>query len=78
MDDLCSRTYVWLLTSIESTTSDPLEIFQPSHAMTSSSHHPIKTLKGPQTLSEHPPVKGKCTCLVHVIHVVSTLTLYRG
>ena len=80
MDDLCSRTYVWLLTSIESTTFDPWEIFLPSHmhAMMSSSHHPIKTLKGPQTLSEHPPVKGKCTFLVHVIHVVSTLTLYLG
>ena len=76
MDDLCSRTYVWLLTSIESTTFDSLETFLPKHAMTSSSHYPIKTLKGPQIL--HPLIKGKCTSFVHVIHVVSTLTLYRG
>ena len=70
---LCSDIYGFL--HLDSTTSEPLETLQPSRfkpPVTLSSHYPTKTLEGPQTLSEHPPVKGKCTCLVHVTRVVST------
>ena len=61
----CQVPYIWLLTLIESTTSDPLETVLPSSAMTSSSQqYPTKTLASPQTLSEHPLAKSKSTCLV--------------
>ena len=69
---LCSHIYGILY--LESTTSEPLEAMQPSRfkpPVTLSSHYPTKTLEGPQTLSEPPPLKGKCTCLVHVTHLLA-------
>ena len=52
---------------VDSTTSEPLETLQPSHfkpPVTLSSHYPMKTLEGPQTLSEPPP-KGKEPMFIH-------------
>ena len=77
---LCVWQFIQLYDSLhlDSTTSAPVASFLPSHSQRSAtlpSHYPTKMLEGPQTLSEPPPVKGKCTCLVHVIHVVSTLNL---
>ena len=74
---LCVWQFTQLYDSLhlDSTTSAPMASFLPSHSQRSAtlpSHYPTKMLEGPQTLSEPPPVKGKCTCLVHVTHVVST------
>ncbi len=76
---LCSHIYGILY--LESTTSEPLEAMQPSRfkpPVTLPFQYSTKTLEGPQTLSEPPPllserplVKGKCTCLVHVTHLLA-------
>ena len=76
---LCSHMYGIL--HLESTTSEPLETLQPSRfkpPVTLPFQYSTKTLEGPQTLSEPPPllserplVKGKCTCLVHVTHLLA-------
>ena len=71
---LCSHIYGIL--HLESTTSEPLETLQPSRfkpPVTLPFQYSTKTLEAPQTLSEPPPVKGKCTCLVHVTHLLATL-----
>ena len=77
---LCSRVCGFL--HLDSTTSELLETLQPSRfkpPVILPSHYPMKTLEGPQTLSEHPLVKSKCACLrmwdmstnVHVTHLLS-------
>ena len=66
----CMASYIY----VDSTTSEPLETFQPSRfkpPVTLPSQYPTKTPKIPPTLSEPPPVKGKCTCLVHVTHLLA-------
>ena len=68
------QSCIWLLTSIDSATSEPLETLQPSRfkpPVTLPSQYPTKTLEGPPTLTEPPPVNGKCTCLVHVTHLLA-------
>ena len=69
---LCSPIYGFL--HLDSTMSEPLETLQPSRfkpPVILPSRYPTKTLEGPQTLSMHPPVKGKCTCPVHVTHLLA-------
>ena len=65
----CMASYIY----VDFTMSEPLETFQPSRfkpPVTLSSQYSTKTLEGSQTLSEPPPVKGKCTCPVHVTHLL--------
>ena len=71
---LCVYVVISGILHLDSTTSEPLETLQPScfePPVTLPSQYPMKTLEGPQTLSEHPLVKGKCTCLVHVTHLLA-------
>ena len=69
---LCGHIYGFL--HLDSTTSEPLEILHSSRfkpPVILPSRYPTKTIEGTQTLSKHPPVKGKCTCLVHVTHLLA-------
>ena len=64
---LCSHIYGFL--HLDSTTFEPLETLQPSRfkpTVILPSHDSMKTLQGPQTL-----FNGKCTCLVHVTHLLA-------
>ena len=70
----CVYIVIYGFLHLDSTTSEPLETLQPSRfepPVTLPSQYPMKTLEGPQTLSEHPLVKGKCTCFVHVTQLLA-------
>ncbi len=66
--------YIYGFLHLDSAASEPLETWQPSHfkpSVTLASHYPTKSLEGLPTLSGPPPLKGKCTCLVHVTHLLA-------
>ena len=69
---LCSHIYGFL--HLDSAMFEPLETLQLScfkPPVTLASHYPTKSLEGLPTLSGPPPLKGKCTCLVHVTHLLA-------
>ena len=71
-------SHIYGFLHLDATTSEPVEALQPSRfkpPVTLPSHYSTKTLEGPQTLSEYPLVKGKCTMLCSCDSFVGTINL---